>query len=101
MWLWDLTPYLPVQGIAHLYGNQDGESHGHRIRRLKNRTLDASELCLVLTALQIVGLWMAQLVVITFLKVYFLFFHCPLSSVEENDMIPVDRRKVWVHLEPP
>lgn len=28
--------FLPVQGIAHLYGNQDGQSHGHWIRRLKN-----------------------------------------------------------------
>lgn len=34
----------PVEGVAHLNGDQDGERHGHGIRRLKDGTLDAGEL---------------------------------------------------------
>lgn len=79
MWLRGFASFLPVQGIAHLYGNQDGQSHGHRVRGLKNQTLDPSELGLVLTALQIVGLWVTQSELIRFLTVSFLFWFFKLS----------------------
>lgn len=42
---------LPVEGVAHLNGDQDGERHGHGIRRLKDGTLDAGELGVALGAL--------------------------------------------------
>lgn len=47
----------PVESVAHLNGDQDGERHGHGIRRLKDGTLDAGELGVALRALQVVGLW--------------------------------------------
>ncbi len=47
---------LPVQGVAHLYGNQDRQGHSHGIRRLKDWTLHTSKLNVAFTTLQVVWL---------------------------------------------
>lgn len=52
---------LPVQGVAHLYGNQDRQSHSHGVRRLKDWTLHTGELHVVFSALQVVRLWTTRL----------------------------------------
>ncbi len=53
--------FLPVQGVAHFYGNQDRQGHSHGIRRLKDWTLYTSKLNMTFTALQVVRLWKKQM----------------------------------------
>lgn len=46
----------PVEGVAHLNGDQDGQRHGHGERRAEDRALNAGEVGVALRALQVVGL---------------------------------------------
>lgn len=46
----------PVESIAHLDSDQDGQRHGHRVRRLEDHTVDTFKVGIVLFALQEVTL---------------------------------------------
>lgn len=47
---------LPVQGVAHLNGDQHRQSHGHRWGRLEHVTVNASKILVLLAALHEVRL---------------------------------------------
>lgn len=46
----------PVQRVAHLYGDQDGQGHCHGGGRLEHLAADVGEVLVVLAALHEVGL---------------------------------------------
>lgn len=47
---------LPVQSVAHLYGDEHGQRHGHRVGRLEHVAVQALELGVVWAALEEVAL---------------------------------------------
>lgn len=47
---------VPVEGVAHLDGNEHGQGHGHGVGRLEHRALHPRKLPVAFTALEIVGL---------------------------------------------
>jgi len=46
----------PVEGVAHLDGDQHGQGHGHGGRGLEHLAVDTHKVLVVLTALHEVGL---------------------------------------------
>lgn len=48
---------LPVQSVAHLNGDEHGQRHGHRVRRLEHVAVQALKLRVVRGALEEVALW--------------------------------------------
>jgi len=48
---------LPVEGVAHLNGDQHRQGHGHGARSLKDLAFNAGEVLVLIVALHEVGLY--------------------------------------------
>ncbi|KAF3850639.1 hypothetical protein F7725_012411 [Dissostichus mawsoni] len=51
---------LPVESVAHLDGDEHGQSHGHRVRRLEHFTIQTLKVRVISRALQEVALYLKK-----------------------------------------